>query len=88
LRESTPNPFKGNTLIRYHLPRTAFVNLSVYDVTGRLIRKIAKEEQKRGWYSITWDGKDNNSKILPSGIYYCRLSQGNSTQTRKILLVK
>ena len=63
------------------------VSLQIYDVTGRKVREISLLPFNFS-LGATWDGKDDHGRRLPSGIYYCRLSQGNRTETRKILFVK
>ena len=60
--------------------------IRIYDVSGRLVKRFTINDLRLT--DVTWNGQDDNGKVLPSGIYYCRLSQGSLTQTKKILLVK
>jgi len=85
----SPNPFSTSTTISFSRrgQRTEGIELEIFDVSGRKVREISLLPFNFS-LAVTWDGKDDNGKFLPSGIYFCRLSQGNSTLTRKILFVK
>jgi len=78
-----PNPFNSTTTIEFTIPKSAFVNITVYDVMGRLIKNIVNEITDAGIYSVKWDASD-----LPSGIYLITLSTGTYSQTKKALLLK
>jgi hypothetical protein len=82
-----PNPFNPTTRISFILPKTGNVELNVYNVTGRLVRKLAGGHTgpplQAGEHSIVFDGSD-----LPSGIYFVRLEAGEEAQTRKMVLLK
>ncbi|MFQ5906801.1 MAG: FlgD immunoglobulin-like domain containing protein [bacterium] len=69
------------------------VNLSVYDVSGRLVRRLIDEERLPGYYRTVWDATDESGNAVPAGSYFCRLSVGNSEGsdtmiTNKIVLLK
>ena len=83
LKSAYPNPFNPVTRISYELPREEFVDLSVYDVTGRLVERLVARVQPAGEHVIAWDAKG-----LPSGIYFYRLVAGNYTNSRKVILLK
>ena len=78
-----PNPFNPSTTIRYSIPKSSQVILTIYDLIGREITTLVNEAQASGEYSVIWNGQDH-----PSGIYLCRLMAGNFTETRKLLLQK
>jgi len=84
----TPNPFTGNTLIKYHLPETIPVNLTVYDITGRLITTILHKKQKHGCHKIVWDGTNELGKEVSSGVYLLTLDAGEYKEIRKLLLIR
>ncbi|MCP4547761.1 MAG: T9SS type A sorting domain-containing protein [bacterium] len=83
LAQAWPNPFNPRTTFRFGLPTAAGVDLSIYDIRGRLIERLAKGTMPAGWREITWEPHD-----LASGLYFCRLRVGDETRTQKVLLVK
>jgi len=86
-----PNPFTNSTTISFSRMehRAERIELQIYDLGGRLVKNfILYPSSFILPAKLEWDGKDENGRVLPSGIYYCRLTQGIATQTRKILLVK
>ncbi len=83
---SFPNPAGSNPIIRYDLTGTARVALRIYNVLGQEVRTLIDGLQVRGPKTITWDGRDNQGRILGSGAYFCRLRVGEREQSRKIVL--
>ncbi len=83
LMEADPNPFNSSTTIRYDIPRDAFVTLSVYDMRGRKIAALVSSEQPAGSHEARFD-----DRALASGVYFCRLSAGESHGAKKLLIVK
>jgi hypothetical protein len=82
-----PNPFNPTTLIRFDSPAGVRATLTVYDVSGRLVRSLGVPPGD-GERSVVWDGRDDQGRSLPSGFYFCRLRVGDRNQTRKMLLLK
>jgi hypothetical protein len=78
-----PNPFNPTTSIRFGMPETARVRLSVYDLLGREVAVLVEGILQAGWHSATWRA-DN----LPSGVYLYRLAAGEFSQHRTMLLLK
>ncbi len=83
-----PNPSRSNSVIQYNLLKIGKVNLKVYNTLGQEVKTLVNGIQAKGQKSIIWDGKDNQGKILGSGIYFCRLQTNNYEQSRKIILLK
>lgn len=83
LSQNYPNPFNPSTKIRYEIPEMSFVTIKVYDVLGKQILSLVNEEKSAGNYEIEFNGKE-----LASGIYYYRISAGNFSQTKKMILLK
>jgi type IX secretion system substrate protein len=83
LEQNYPNPFNPVTGIRYAVPTSRFVTLSVFDVRGRVMTTLVQGVLPAGEYRTEFDGSD-----LPSGIYYYRLTQGGSSVTKKMLLIR
>jgi hypothetical protein len=83
LEQNYPNPFNPTTVIRYNLPERADVNVSVYDVAGRLIETLVNGSREAGSYEISF-----NAGNLSSGLYFYRLEAGTFSQMQRMLLVK
>jgi hypothetical protein len=79
-----PNPFGGETTLCFHLEREAVVGLNLYNVEGRLVRSLLRGQPlAEGVHRIEYDGSE-----LPSGVYFCRLSAGDVTLTRRMLRLR
>ncbi len=88
LDQNYPNPFNPSTMINFQIPENAEVTLNVYNVQGELIRTLVSEFKDAGYYSVSWDGRDNFSKPVSSGVYIYKLSAGTFNQAAKMMLVK
>ncbi len=84
----SPNPFSAVTTVRYSLPRAAEVDLSVYDLSGRLVRVLRSDAQQPGIHGVDWDGTNNSGTPVKSGAYLCRLKAGGVTHTRRLVLAR
>jgi hypothetical protein len=82
---ASPNPFRGNTVIAFDLLRRGTVTVSVYDVRGRLVRRIPAGPLPAGLHRIDWNGRDERGAPAPSGVYFCRVETGWSSAVRKIV---
>jgi hypothetical protein len=78
-----PNPFNGQTIIKYNLPNQCDIALEIYDILGRKIESIEKPDQPSGLGQITWDASGE-----PSGVYFYRLSAGNEQKSGRTVLLK
>jgi uncharacterized protein (DUF362 family) len=83
LKNNYPNPFNPTTMITYQLSKTSYVRLTVYDITGREVTTLFNGEKPAGSYSIPW-----NASNISSGVYYYKLTAGNFSQVKKMVLVK
>ena len=77
-----PNPFGGQTTIRY-TTAGGHTLIQILDASGRLIRKLAEAEMQAGTYTIIF-----NASMLPAGVYYARLQNGSISQVRTMLVVR
>lgn len=73
LMQNFPNPFNSETVISYHLPEPANIQLRIFDIKGREIRLLVSGQTSIGFHSILWDGCDNDSQPVAAGIYFCVL---------------
>lgn len=83
LSQNYPNPFNPVTTISYQLPKYAFVNLYIYNVTGQLVETIVSEYKNIGYHSIIW-----NAENVGSGLYFYRIEAGEYSETKKCLILK
>jgi len=83
-----PNPFFGETRLRFHLPQDARLELAVFDPTGRRVRTLLDGAQAAGWHVLAWDGRDDAHRLLPAGVYFSRLKVGRAEATHKLILAR
>lgn len=95
LHPNYPNPFSasgtfGNaqTNIRYQLKASAPVSIAIYSLLGQKVRTLIKLQQPAGFYSVVWDGADDDGEEVTSGIYVYEMSAGDFRERRKLVMVK
>lgn len=93
LLQNYPNPFNPETTIRYSLPVAAKVELSIYNLLGQKIRRLAVAQQAAGRYQVQWDGRTEAGNPAASGLYFYRLKvddrEGKKFEAvKKMLLLK
>ncbi|MCK4640443.1 MAG: T9SS type A sorting domain-containing protein, partial [Candidatus Marinimicrobia bacterium] len=84
LSQNFPNPFNPTTNIQYQIPGRSHVNLVIYNILGEQIRILVNEEKGVGYHTVPWDGKNNQGKMAPSGIYFYQIKAGNYIKTQKM----
>lgn len=100
---NAPNPFSRSTSLTFTVPNgsgavgrgggaasaaTGTVRLTIYDVSGRVVRRLVQKSLPGGSYTVSWDGRDESGVRVASGIYFARVSAGAQAVTRKMLLVR
>ncbi|NLP09328.1 T9SS type A sorting domain-containing protein, partial [bacterium] len=88
LAQNYPNPFNPETRIEYTLPATSEVLLEVFNMTGQKVATLVNENQAAGLHSASWRGCDDSNHLLPSGVYWYKLSMTKSTLTKKMLFIR
>jgi alpha-amylase len=88
LGQNFPNPFNPSTTIAFELPRRSRVNLSIYDVQGRPVRTVSDGILPEGRREVVWDGRDGQGNGVSSGVYFYRLTSGDQSLTRKMVLLR
>lgn len=83
LFQNYPNPFNPSTTVKYAVPYASRVNITVYDITGRVVKTLVNEDKPAGTYSVQF-----NAENLASGMYLYRIACGNFTQVKKMVLLK
>ena len=88
LEQNAPNPFNPQTTIRYALPKTSHVELIIYDMLGREVRRLVQDTQPAGYHTATWDGRNSRGQTVASGVYIYRVQAGDFVEVKKMTLVK
>ncbi len=88
LLRNYPNPFNPATTIEFSIPEAGFVDLVIYDITGRKIRELMSGEMTPGVHSVLWDGRDDKGSPVSSGVFISRLKSGNNVVSNRMMLVK
>ncbi len=83
LHQNYPNPFNPVTTIQYGLPRRLDVQITIYDLLGRMVTTLVSETQDAGFKSVEWDATD-----VSSGMYFYQIRAGEYAQTRKLVVLK
>ena len=88
LAQNYPNPFNANTLIELSLRETGPAKLEIYNILGQRVAVPIDGVLSAGVYSANWNGKDESGRTVPSGMYFYRLTAGEFTQIKKMVLMK
>lgn len=88
LTQNIPNPFNPSTTIQFGLASRELVTLSIYDVSGRLVRTLVNEPREAGLYTQSWDGRSAKNRTVASGVYFYRLRAGTFSETKKMILTR
>ena len=83
LHQNYPNPFNPVTKIKFDVPKSSFVSLKVYDILGREVSVLVKENKQAGSYTV-----DFNASEFTSGVYFYRLETASFADVKKMILVK
>ena len=86
--QNYPNPFNASTVIRFSIPVTGKVSVTIYNLLGQGIRKLGDERLEAGVRSLRWDGRNDVGQHVSSGVYLCRLQSAKEPMARKLLLLK
>ncbi len=86
---SHPNPFNPQVTIRFEVPQRAFVDIEIFDLRGRRLRRLLnREPHEAGPYTVLWLGNDDAGRALASGVYVARVRAGVWTAAQKLTLVR
>ena len=88
LYNNYPNPFNPVTTLRYDLPEDVLVNITIYDIMGRIVRTLINSQQNAGFKSIQWNATNDAGSPLSAGLYLYKIQADNFVQTRKMVLLK
>jgi len=91
LSQNYPNPFNPSTTISYDIPEgngSMPVKINIYDIRGRLMRKLVDQEKKPGSYQVHWGGRNDKGQQVSSGVYLYRIDAGEFISTRKMVMLE
>ena len=88
LHQNHPNPFNPTTTIRFDLPTSSQVALTIFDVRGRQVRTLRNDFMVAGAHTVVWDAQDDQGLSVAGGMYFCRLQAERFEQIIKMTLVK
>ena len=89
LFQNYPNPFNPSTTISFFVTQTSsFVTLEIYNIKGQKVKTLVNENLEAGNHSVIWNGKNDNNKLVSSGIYFYKLKAGDFNSTKKMILLK
>jgi len=88
LDQNYPNPFNRETNIRFSIPKTGNVTLTIYNLLGAKIRTLYSGKMNAGTYNLRWDGLDNAGNLIATGVYFYQLQNKDNTITKKMLFLK
>ena len=88
LYNAYPNPFNPVTTLQYDLPEDALVNITIYDMMGRIVKNLVSSQQNAGYKSIQWDATNSTGQPVSAGLYLYSIEAGEFRQTKKMMLLK
>ena len=86
--QNYPNPFNPITSLRYDLPEDGLVNITIYDMMGRVVKTLVNSSQTAGYKSIQWNATNDRDEAVSAGLYLYIIDVGEFRQTKKMVLVK
>ena len=88
LQGNYPNPFNGQTRIRFSLATAASAELALYDLAGQRVTTVFRGGAAAGAHELAWDGCDAQGRAVASGVYLCRLQAADRTEARPLVLLR
>jgi hypothetical protein len=83
-----PNPFNPGTTIRYTVPSAGRVSVAIYDTRGAHVATLVDERKDAGAYTETWEGRDDDGRVVSSGVYFARVRHVTGEKSYKIVVVR
>ena len=88
IHQNHPNPFNPVTTLRYDLPEDGLVNITIYDMMGRVVKNLFNNHQPAGYKSIQWNATNNAGQPVSAGLYLYTIQASEFMQTKKMILLK
>ncbi|HJL84303.1 MAG TPA: T9SS type A sorting domain-containing protein [Candidatus Marinimicrobia bacterium] len=88
LKQNYPNPFNPTTTIAFELDRDGLGQLDIFDINGKLVKTLMQGVMLAGQHTVQWDATGMNGQIVPSGVYFYKLTQNGTSQSQKMVLMR
>jgi flagellar hook assembly protein FlgD len=88
LHSAYPNPFNPITSLHYDLPEGGLVNITIYDMMGRIVKTLVNSSQTAGYKSVQWNATNDRNESVSAGLYLYTIQAGEFRQTKKMVLLK
>jgi len=88
LSQNYPNPFNATTSFKFQVPKATHVTIEVYNILGKRVRTLVNERKEAGYYTVFWDGIDNNGENVGSGVYFYQMSADQFHATHKMIVIR
>ncbi|MCI0514111.1 cellulase family glycosylhydrolase [candidate division KSB1 bacterium] len=88
LGQNYPNPFNQKTVIPLNIAENVWLSVNIYNTSGEFVRTLIENAVPAGPLELAWDGRDEQSKLVGSGIYFCRLNLNGLQQTRPMIYLR
>jgi len=86
--QNYPNPFNGATWIRFQLPKSSTVRITIFNTRGQRIVTLANKQFQPGRYQVRWEGTDQSGRMVTSGIYFCQVEASGVVLTKRLLYLR
>lgn len=88
LHANYPNPFNPRTTIKFDIHQAGQVDISVFDVSGRLVKRLVNRTMSAGQYDAVWEGRDDGGRSVAAGVYFFQLKTSGTIDTKRMTLIK
>jgi len=88
LHPAYPNPFNPSTTIAFELTSPSDVKIDIFNVKSQLVKHLVNKIYDKGSHSVVWEGRDHDGNHCGTGVYFYRMTAGNTHQTKKMMLMK
>ncbi|MEA3431215.1 MAG: FlgD immunoglobulin-like domain containing protein [candidate division WOR-3 bacterium] len=88
LSQNKPNPFAGGTTVEYGITKAGNVEIVVYNAVGQKVRTLVNSEKKAGYHKVNWDGTNDSGAKVGGGIYFYKITAGEFTSLKKLILLR
>ena len=87
LHSNFPNPFNPSTTLRYDLPQSGMVNITIHNVKGELVKTLLNSYQNAGFKSVQWNATNDRNKPVSAGLYIYNIQTKEAIQSKKMILL-
>ena len=88
LRQNYPNPFNPDTNISFALEEAGEIEIAIFNAKGQIVRTLIDGYYTEGEHTVNWDGRSDQQKNMPSGVYYYRMRSNVQYINKKMILLK